>query len=179
MVTVFGSPSHLHTHTHTRSLIHTLCTKELAGIFLPCAADMLFPSRDVKTCWDAGVRVASLSISLSSLLYVPWHRICGILYTYTLDARMRPVCLMAWQNQFTNSTFSYHIPSFFSSSYIAHIWFLLCFIKHPFIRFSCSVFIFTLILTHTLFAGWKKNAYKSKLMTQWRGLLYMHIFFLN
>lgn len=157
-------------HTHTHSLIHTLRTKELAGIF--CLVQPICCSLPEKLKRaEMRVSVLPLSISLFSLFYVPWHRICGILFTYTLDAWMRPVCLMAWQNQFTNSTFSYHIPSIFS--YLIPVmfhkasiysFFMLCFHFHP--HFNAYSFRWM-----------KKNAYKSKLMTQWRGLLYMHIFF--
>lgn len=146
MVTVFGSPLHLHTH----SPIHTLRTKELAGSF--CLVQPICCSLPEK------LKRAEMRVSVLPLFLSLFHRFSmfpdtefAAFYSHTRLMLECGQCVW-WHGKISLQTplFPITFQVFF------YIWFLLCFIKHPFIRFSCSVFIFTLILTHTLFAGWKK-----------------------
>lgn len=127
--------------------------------------------REVKTNWDAGVLLFFCTLSLVSLLFsILWHRICGIfIHMHAWYSNVASVSDGMAKSVYKLKFFSFHISTwtFFSVAFCnGHIWFLLCFIWHPFYSFFHASF--SCHYNACIFSVQRKNAYKSKLMARWR-----------
>lgn len=145
--------------------IFTLWHKKPARICFFSHPTFFFRSEKLKCAVRCGCAfffvVAFFSLSV-------WcYRICAIrVWVWVcVWVRLRPVCLMAWQKSVFMLKF---LPAlgFFCCClpFRLCVWFLWCFTKYPFIRFSFAGFIFNHFNIKTFCSG--KNAYKSKRIVQ-------------